>query len=140
MELIDNMQRAPVDEYSEGEEFEEEEGTGVEAKYALGPTPAAWVAGARKRSVDELEPDADGGANAHASVRGGTPPKRADGGARAFHHADSASAGSASKRARVEGAESPPDTSPPGTGSGEESPCDVNPRSTYPTLRLEDAK
>ncbi|KAJ7214863.1 hypothetical protein GGX14DRAFT_696527 [Mycena pura] len=58
---------------SEGDGEEEEE-----AKYALGPTPAAWVAGAgtgRKRSVDELEPDADS-RDADGS-RGGTPPKRA---------------------------------------------------------------
>ncbi|KAJ7105370.1 hypothetical protein C8R44DRAFT_746062 [Mycena epipterygia] len=162
MELIDDMQqqqRRPVDEYSEGDEFEEEEGAGAGAKYALGPTPAAWVAGARKRSVDELEPDADVGGEVHASARGGTPPKRARTGERELPtvrllkrrseeldasagdaDVDTASAGSASKRARVEGAESPPDTSTPGTGSGEESPCDVDPRSTYPTVRLESAK
>ncbi|KAJ7077069.1 hypothetical protein C8R44DRAFT_116873 [Mycena epipterygia] len=80
MELIDDMQqqqRRPVDNYSEGDEFEEEEGAGAGAKYALGPTPAAWVAGARKRSVDELEPDADVRGDVHASASGGTPPKRA---------------------------------------------------------------
>lgn len=54
--------------------------------------------------------------------------------------ADTASAGSAPKRMRVEGAESPPDTSTPGTGSGEDSPYDVAPRSPYPTVRLEAAK
>ncbi|KAJ7088958.1 hypothetical protein C8R44DRAFT_818934 [Mycena epipterygia] len=158
MELIDDMQRAPMNEYSEGEEFEEEEGTGAEAKYALGPTPAAWVAGARKRSVDELEPDADGARTRTPLCAGGRRPSARRGErelptVRLFKRrseeldagagdadADSASAGSASKHPRVEGAESPPDTSTPGTGSGEESPCDVNPRSTYPTLRLEDAK
>ncbi|KAJ7091695.1 hypothetical protein C8R44DRAFT_891505 [Mycena epipterygia] len=144
MELISDIEQQqhpfqPLDDYSEVEELEEE---GAGAKYALGPTPAVWVAGARKRSVEELDPDAHVGGDANADARGGTPPKRArtrerelptvrllkrsseelDAGA-GDAEADTASAGSASKRPRVEGAESPPDTSTPGTGSGEDSPA-----------------
>ncbi|KAJ7678643.1 hypothetical protein B0H17DRAFT_1206701 [Mycena rosella] len=134
MELIDDMEagrlRALDEEeeelYSESEEFEEEEGAG--AAYAL--APGAWVAG-RKRSVDELEREAGAegeGGRARTGEReyGVRLLKRsseeldADG---TDADTDTASAGSArSKRARLEGAESPPDTNTPGTvGSGEES-------------------
>ncbi|KAJ7743052.1 hypothetical protein DFH07DRAFT_979786 [Mycena maculata] len=129
------------DDYSELDDFEEEEGAAL-AKYALGPAPAAWVAGGgRKRSVDELEPDGNADdEQAHTAGRGGTPPKRARTGERDYNtirivkrgseeldadegDAETASAGSASKRARVEAdaADSPPMSSTPGTLSGEES-------------------
>ncbi|KAJ7511098.1 hypothetical protein B0H11DRAFT_2268941 [Mycena galericulata] len=126
------------DDYSDIDDFEEEEGAGV-GKYALGPAPAAWVAGAgRKRSVDELEPErgADG-ARAH-TTRGGTPPKRARTGEPDYStvrlvkrgseeldvdeaDVETASVGSAPKRARIDAADSPPTSSTPSTLSGEES-------------------
>ncbi|KAJ6582510.1 hypothetical protein DFH09DRAFT_1275496 [Mycena vulgaris] len=147
MALMDDMATGRVggghrrEEEEEYSEFEEEEGGGGE--YAL--APSAWVGG-RKRSVDELEgePGADGDADvdAHAAARGGTPPKRARTGERGLggddydfatvrlvkrrsEELDADDAGSA-KRARREGAASPPDSSTPGTvGEGEESPYDT---------------
>ncbi|KAJ7434547.1 hypothetical protein FB451DRAFT_1571923 [Mycena latifolia] len=158
MALIAEMREGRLvsddDEYSEEGDFEEEEGAdgdGAGAKYAL--SPSAWVAG-RKRSVDELEPEAGAeGGDAHAVARGGTPPKRARTGERDYTtvrlvkrrseeldaevtdatDADTASAGSAPKRARLEAAESPPDTSTP--GSGEESAYEAT---TYARVGLED--
>ncbi|KAJ6600665.1 hypothetical protein B0H10DRAFT_2083156 [Mycena sp. CBHHK59/15] len=132
------------DEYDEEEDYDEEddvrEGVGDGAKYGL--TPTSWVAG-RKRSVDEL--DGEDVARMADTGRGSTPPKRqrvgeharevsveytsvrlvkrrseeldagddeSDTGDAESRH----SAGSATKRARVDAAESPPDTST-GTGS-----------------------
>ncbi|KAJ7452017.1 hypothetical protein FB451DRAFT_1409616 [Mycena latifolia] len=95
------------DEYSEEGDFEEEEGAegdGAGTKYQL--SLSAWVAG-RKRSIDELEPEAGAeGGDAHVVKRGRTPPKGArmgerDAGVTDLTDADTARAGSAPKRAQL---------------------------------------
>ncbi|KAK7013645.1 hypothetical protein R3P38DRAFT_2638800 [Favolaschia claudopus] len=124
-------------EYEE-EEREEADGMRRDGKpFLLNPAPATWIAPkmtGRKRSVDELEgADDEAGVQQqrHRSSRGGTPPKRArtvepfprNGGKRGSEEldvdelegVDTASVGSAPKRARVEAIESPPDSSTPGT-------------------------
>ncbi|KAJ7165748.1 hypothetical protein C8R46DRAFT_1274917 [Mycena filopes] len=140
MELIDDMRSQKWGTYGTGSEddYEDEDGLdGVEEGGALGP---AWATieevempsadKGRKRSVDELE---EGGGD-HERERGGTPPKRArtaqppsvrlvkrrseELDAADARDAETASTGSAPKRARIEHAESPPDsTSTPGTTS-----------------------
>ncbi|KAJ6517112.1 hypothetical protein DFH09DRAFT_1373702 [Mycena vulgaris] len=113
----------------DGEEYEDEEADGE--AFALLPAPAAWGTGL-KRSVDELEED-DAYAQSHDS-RGGTLPKRARTGERVSsprlakrrshsaeldlddRDAETGSAGSAPKRARMEFVGSPSgSTSTPGT-------------------------
>ncbi|KAJ6472812.1 hypothetical protein DFH09DRAFT_1293872 [Mycena vulgaris] len=74
-----------VGDFSDVEDFEEKEGAG-RGKYALGPAPAAWVAGAGRQHFNN-EPGYEGGvddARAHAA-RGGTPPKQANREARLQH-------------------------------------------------------
>ncbi|KAK6969318.1 hypothetical protein R3P38DRAFT_3298545 [Favolaschia claudopus] len=127
-------------EYEE-EEREEADGMRRDGKpFLLNPAPATWIAPkmtGRKRSVDELEgADDTEQQNRHRSSRGGTPPKRArtvepfprNGGKRGSEEldvdelegVDTASVGSAPKRARVEAIESPPDSSTPGTTAASE--------------------
>ncbi|KAK6995898.1 hypothetical protein R3P38DRAFT_2737145 [Favolaschia claudopus] len=129
----------------DGEEYEEEEreeadGMRRDGKpFILNPAPATWIAPkmtGRKRSVDELEGGDDARVHTHRSSRAGTPPKRArtvepfprNGGKRGSEEldvdeldaVDTASVGSAPKRARVEAIESPPDSSTPGTTAASE--------------------
>ncbi|KAJ7036982.1 hypothetical protein C8F04DRAFT_1232882 [Mycena alexandri] len=153
MELIDDMRTGKWETYgdgvrssSDGEDYEDEDGLDE------GGLAPAWASieevemphadKGRKRSVDELEESGD-----RDRERGGTPPKRArtvqptvrlvkrrseelDVDAR---DAETASTGSAPKRARVERADSPPDsTSTPGTAS-ETSAYEAELR--YPTAR-----
>ncbi|KAJ7629304.1 hypothetical protein B0H17DRAFT_1218260 [Mycena rosella] len=156
VEMREGLLVSNDDEYSEEGDFEDEEGAeadgpGAGAKYAL--PPSAWVAG-RKRPVDGLEPEAGAeGGDAHAFVRRGTPPKRARTGEREYttvrlvklrseeldaevmDATDTASAGSAPKRARLEAAESPRDTSTPDSGDVARSPCTRRRRTPAPATR-----
>ncbi|KAJ7795415.1 hypothetical protein B0H14DRAFT_2919288 [Mycena olivaceomarginata] len=133
-EMVRRWEAAHPDYEDQYEEEEEDDTGGGGGGFMLNPAPAAWVAAGtgRKRSVDELD---GGGADAHS--RGGTPPKRArtkepfpELAKRRSEEldfderdADSASVGSAPKRARIEAAESPLDSSTPVSvpASGEES-------------------
>ncbi|KAJ6463867.1 hypothetical protein DFH09DRAFT_1113245 [Mycena vulgaris] len=127
-----------VGDFSDIDDFEKE-GVG-RGKYVLGPAPAAWVAGAgRQRSDDELGyegvwttlvqmPHAGAHRPSARAPRTGKP------GFRTFRlvqrgseeldgeglDAETASAGSAPRRARVDAVNSPPPSSTPGTLSGEE--------------------
>jgi hypothetical protein len=123
---------------SDGDEYEDEEvdgdGDGTGEPYALWPVVSPSKGTGRKRSVDELEPDADKDGQA-LGERGGTPPKRARTGEPSprlvkrrseeldfdERDAETASTGSAPKRARLVNVDSPPDTSTPGTAASEES-------------------
>lgn len=133
-EVVRRWEAAHPDYEDQYEEEEEDDTGGGGGGFMLNPAPAAWVAAGtgRKRSVDELD---GGGADAHS--RGGTPPKRArtkepfpELAKRRSEEldfderdADSASVGSAPKRARIEAVESPLDSSTPVSvpASGEES-------------------
>ncbi|KAJ7711230.1 hypothetical protein B0H14DRAFT_3021201 [Mycena olivaceomarginata] len=133
-EMVRRWEAAHPDYEDQYEEEEEDDTGGGGGGFMLNPAPAAWVAAGtgRKRSVDELD---GGGADAHS--RGGTPPKRArtkepfpELAKRRSEEldfderdADSASVGSAPKRARIEAVESPLDSSTPVSvpASGEES-------------------